>query len=64
VALSELEVVQRLELEVGGLADLAEGDVVLVGLAIGGLGLGDVRERAEEFVAPPVELNELGLEFL
>jgi hypothetical protein len=64
VALSEFEVVQRLEVEVGGLADLAQGDVVLVGLAVRGLGLGDVRELAEEFVAPPVELDELGLELL
>jgi hypothetical protein len=64
VAPSEFEVVQRLEVEVGGLADLAQGDVVLVGLAVRGLGLGDVRELAEQFVAPPVELDELGLELL
>jgi len=57
-------VVERLELEVWAVPDLPQGDVVLVGLALGRLGLGQVREQREQFVPPLVELAELRLELL
>jgi hypothetical protein len=62
VALGELEVVEWLEVEVGALPDLSQGDVVLVCLAVGRLGLGEVGEQGEQLVPPLVELAELRLE--
>jgi hypothetical protein len=64
VALAELQVVEGLEVEVGTIADLAEGDVVLLGLPVRRVRLRDVRERREELIAPLIELAELRLELL
>jgi hypothetical protein len=64
VVLGELEVVERLEVEVGALADLAHGDVVLLGLAVGRLGLGEIGKHAEQLISPLVELAEPRLELL
>jgi hypothetical protein len=64
VALGELEVVQRLEIEIGEVADLPQRDVVLVGLTVGGLRLGEVGKQGEQLVAALVELAELGFELL
>ena len=44
MALGEIEVVERLEVEVPGLADLAERDVVLLGLPLRRPGIGEVRQ--------------------
>jgi hypothetical protein len=46
VTLAELQVVAGLELELGAIADFPQGDVVLVGLAGGGLLVRDVRKRS------------------
>jgi hypothetical protein len=51
VALAQLQVIDGLEVELGSLADLAQGDVVLVGLAIRGAGVREVGQRAEQLVA-------------
>jgi hypothetical protein len=64
VALGELQVVERLEVEVRPLTDLPQRDVVLVGLAVGRVGLGKVGEQGEQLVAALVELGELRLELL
>ena len=64
MALSELEVVERFEVEVGTLADLPQRDVVLLGLAVGGLGLRDVRQGGQQPVPALVELVQLWLELL
>src|SRR5262245_14016027 len=64
VALAEIEVVERLEAELRALPDLAQGDVVLLGFAIGRLGLRHVRQRDEKVLASRAELLELGLELL
>jgi hypothetical protein len=42
VALAEIEVVEGLEAEVRPLPDLAQRDVVVVRLAVGRLGLGQI----------------------
>jgi hypothetical protein len=57
-------VIQRLEIELRALAHLAQRDVVLLGLAVGRLGVREVRKGEEQLVAPDVELAQLGLELL
>jgi hypothetical protein len=64
VALAEVEVVERLEVEVRALPHLAQRDVVLLGVAVGCLGLRQVGKRDEQLLPPPVELVELRLELL
>jgi hypothetical protein len=64
VALAEIEVVDGLEVELGRVPDLAKGDVVLIGLAVGDLGLGEIGERDQELLTPLVELGEPGLQLL
>ena len=61
---AELDVVADLEVEARALADLAQRHGVLVGLAVGGAGLGQVGERQRELVAGALDLAELGLEAL
>jgi hypothetical protein len=48
---AELDVVGDLEVERGALPDLAQRDGVLLGLALGRLGLGEVRQRQRELAA-------------
>jgi hypothetical protein len=57
-------VIEGLEAELGPLPDLAQGDVVLVGLAVGHLRLGKVRQRDQQLIPPLVELAQLRLELL
>ena len=64
MALAEVEVVEGLEIELRPLPDLTQGDVVLLGLAVGRIGLREVGEGDEELLPPPVELVQLGLELL
>jgi hypothetical protein len=64
VALGKLEVVERLEVEVAGLADLAERDVVLLRLPLRGPGVGEVRQGGEQLVALGAQVCKLGLELL
>ena len=56
--------IERLEVEVRPFAHLPESDVVLIGLAVGHLRLGQVGEGDEELFPSPVELAELRLELL
>ncbi len=60
---AEVEVVADLEVEGGALADLAEGDRVVLA-ARGRGGMGEVRERRREPVAALLDLGELGLQGL
>src|SRR3954447_23006933 len=56
--------VHGLEAELGPRAHLAERDVVVLGLAVRRLGLGDVGQRDEQLPAAFVELVEQRLELL
>jgi hypothetical protein len=64
VALGEVEVVERLEAEIRAVSDLAQGDVVLLGLAVGRLRIWQVGQRDEQLLASRIELLELRLELL
>jgi hypothetical protein len=64
VALSELEVVQGLEVELRALSYFAERDIVLVGLAVRGVRIGEVGQGGQQRVPLLVELIELWLELL
>ena len=56
--------VADLEVELGPLADLAERDRVLLGLAVRRVGVGEVGKRREQLLARRLDLRELGLELL
>jgi hypothetical protein len=56
--------VQGLEVELRTLPHLAQGDVVLLGLAVGRVGVREVRQRDQKLLAALVELVELRLELL
>jgi hypothetical protein len=56
--------VERLETELRRLPHLPERDVLLLGLAVGRLRLGDVRQRAEQLIARLTQLGQLRLELL
>jgi len=62
VALPQLQVVDRLEVEFRALAHLAQDLGVLLGVSVGGLGIWQVGQCREELVALGVRLGELGLE--
>jgi hypothetical protein len=64
VALAQLEVIDRLEVELRPLADLAQGDVVLIRLAVRCIRIGNVREHRQQGIAALVEVRELGLQLL
>jgi hypothetical protein len=64
VALPQLQVIERLEVELGPLPDLPQGDVVLLGLPIRRVRVRQVGERDEDLLTALVELVELGLELL
>jgi hypothetical protein len=64
MALGEVEVVERLEAELRPLPHLPQADVVLLGLAVRRLGLGDVRQGGEQLVALLAQVCQLRLEFL
>ena len=57
---AEVEVVADLEVEARPLADLAQRDRVVLA-AVGGVGMGQVRQRRRERVAALLDLGELGL---
>jgi hypothetical protein len=64
MALAQVEVVERLEAEVRPLPDLTQGDVVLVGLAVGSLRLGEIGQSDQQPIAPLVQFMQLRLELL
>jgi hypothetical protein len=64
VALAQLEVIEGLEVELGPLADLPEGDVVLLGVTIRRVRVRQVGQRDQDLLAALVEFIELGLELL
>jgi hypothetical protein len=57
-------VIERLEVELGPLPDLPQGDVVLLGIPIRRVRVRQVGERDEDLFPALVELFELGLELL
>jgi hypothetical protein len=57
-------VIERVEVELRHLPHLPEGDVVLVGLAVRRLRLGDVRKGGEQLVPLLAQLPQLWLELL
>ena len=64
MALSQLQVIEGLEVELGPLPDLPQGDVVLLGIPIRRVRVRQVGERDEYLFPALVELFELGLELL
>jgi hypothetical protein len=64
VALPEVQVVQRLEVELRAVPHLAQRDVVLLRLTVRGIRIGEVRQREQQLVALLAQLGELRLEFL
>ena len=62
MALTEIEMVEGLEAELGPLPDLAQGNVVLLRLAVRRSRIRKVRKRDEDFLPPRFELVELRLE--
>jgi hypothetical protein len=64
VTLRQVEVVDRLEVEVRAVADLAQADVVLLGLAVGGVRLREIGKGGQQLVAALIQLRELRLELL
>ena len=53
-----------LEVELGLLSDLTKSDRVLLGLAVGRLGIGQIRQGGRELVALGLDARELRLAFL
>jgi hypothetical protein len=64
VSLAQLKVVERLEAEVRPISDLPERDVVLLGLPVRSIGVGQVRQRGEELIALLTQLGKLRLQLL
>jgi hypothetical protein len=64
VTLRQIQVVEWLEVELRALPHLAQRDVVLLGLSVRRIRIGEVGERDEELVALLAELRELRLELL
>jgi hypothetical protein len=64
MALAELQMVEGLESEVRMLPDLPQGDVVLLGVAVGRLRVGQVGKGDEELLSGLVELVQLRLQLL
>ena len=62
MALPQLQVIEGLEVELGPLPDLPQGDVVLLGIPIRRVRVRQVGERDEDLFPALVELFELGLE--
>jgi hypothetical protein len=64
VPLTELQVVERLEVELRVVPHLPHRDVVLLGLPLRGIRVREIRQRGKQLVALLAELRELGLELL
>jgi hypothetical protein len=64
VTLRQIQVVEWLEVELRALPHLAQRDVVLLGLSVRRIRIGEVGERDEQLVALLAELRELRLELL
>jgi hypothetical protein len=56
--------VQRLEGQLRAVPHLSQGDVVLLGLPVGGFRVGEVREGSQQLVALLSQLGQLRLELL
>jgi hypothetical protein len=64
MTLSEVQVVERLEVELRPVPDLSHGDAVLLRLPVRGISVGQVRQREQQLVALLPQLGKLRLQLL